>query len=278
MRKQNLPDEHVDALREMHQAATQSTISPEVLEQKRAHNARVYGGLREWFLANMAPTVDACLYKFERLIRYYEPFNKVTPSAHPAVVVYKTSLRRLEQYHVLCVDSLRRRMVFPAWSIFRSMIETVGVLCCLDSDAGAAKRWAGYDSDGVIDAYDVPTARSMLAQCREKTYPKQGYLPVHKNLKHMDRITMEMWDHCNKMDHFSYESISVIFTKEILDDKMIIAEVLHGLSPDENLYVPLGLLWILVAEGFNHLYLLGRRIGLPSKTIIDVMSFLSEYE
>ena len=88
----------------------------------------------------------------------------------------------------------------------------------------------------------------------------------------MDRITRKVWGDINKMDHFSYASISAVIGKRVTDIGLELVE--NRYATQEGMPVLLGILWVLVAEGFNHLSLVGRHIGLGTEAINKVLEFL----
>lgn len=263
-------------------AAVGASVSEKVEEQETIYSRNFSAQVKERFTSKMAPTLEDCLNKFQTLAHRYDDFYDIEDSTDPMVLIYKTAIQRLKQYHLLCIEALRGRQPFPVWSMFRSMVDTIVVLCKIYKEPGTAKNWPGFDVDGPILGSSIPTPAELLRNCRREAYTqdvKDHIMPVHKDGMHMGIFDKERMALLHTIDHFGGEAVYQVFKRKIMPSRYVITETKGGLIPDEVLYLLLFIFWALIGEGFNHLSLVGcKHLKLPKGCMQNICELLTILE
>lgn len=266
----DLPEDRIESRRDFFRAVSGHPLSADESSEKLAHAHSVTEGLIEWDNREMSGNIQGNLIRLGDFILLYPKFHEVpypTSELTPLMLVYKTAIRRLSEYHWGCLLSLASGRSFPAYSMFRSAMETIGVLCWVTDHPEDAERWTGFNEEGPIHKQNTPFATPLLRECRSKTYPDKGVIEIYKKTPqpHLLAFPENMWDILNSIDHFSDESVSMVFEKRIVETRI---ELLETFSVEPvNLITPIAILWTLIAEGFNHLYLAGRLLGLDEAVL-----------
>lgn len=283
MKQKDIPEEHLEALYETWSAFRGTTIPHEILDKRQADSRKVYGNIREWFAQEMG-SIETVLFILENLGQDYELFDNVgTFEKEDSLLrrVYITALTRLKQYHIQSVKSLYDGHPFPVWSMIKSMVETIGVLCQVSKTPNKAKDWVGFDKEGTMDTQKLIFAAELLGQCKRLKYNKvtEPVITVDKGLNHMGGIRKEMWQDINNIDHFTYQSVSLVYRNYIFNDpkRIVTREVKDGNDIIESTYALANILWIVCAEGLNHLSLVGYKwLNLPYETMGNVGKSITE--
>lgn len=283
MKEKDIPEEHLEALHETWLAFRGTTIPHEILDKRQADSRKVHGNIREWFAREMR-SIETVLFILENLGQTYELFDNVgTFEKDDSLLrrVYITALTRLKQYHIQSVKSLYDGHPFPVWSMIKSMVETIGVLCQVSMTPNKAKDWVGFGKEGPMDTQKLIFAAELLRQCKRLKYNKvtEPVITVHKSLNHMGGIRKEMWQNINSIDHFTYQSVSLVYRNYVFNDpkRMETKEVKDGNDIIESTYALAGILWMVCAEGLNHLSLVGYKwLNLPYETMGNVLNSIQK--
>lgn len=234
-----------------------------------------YQQLAARFHVNMGSTAEEALDDIEtRFIPLFEKLRTATSGMLPKDQLYRTALLRLWEYTKQSLDSLRVSFFFPAHSMFRSIVETIGVLCYTANNPHTIKNYVGYDETGVAYKFkSTPTAARLIKLCRRQTYrypliqifrdvpEKNRHLFAYKNDKTKDgNLEQEgLWSMTNNLDHFTFQTIDPVFRRH--DENGYFNIRAHDLVVDPvSLYAPTMNLWILLAEGINHLGIYANRL------------------